>query len=79
MKRYDDKFKEYAVWLSETNSVLNAAWELNVSPSSIYRWRKAHFSMEKDKVWDKNRDVPEKRSEMDAYPVPPFFLWWCFV
>lgn len=40
-RQYKLEFKVYAVQLSyEMNSVLSAAWELGVSPSTIYRWRK---------------------------------------
>lgn len=86
MKRqYKLEFKVYAVQLSyEMNSVLSAAWELSVSPSTIYRWRKKISSMEKNRDMDKNMAVREEiatrfDNSLVAGSEQFFFLWWFII
>lgn len=82
VKQCDKKSKEYAVFISyQMKDVLSAAWELGVSPSTIYRWRRKYPSMKISEKPDNSSASQERQAEIDRNSIAesdsPFFLW-CF-
>ena len=84
VKQSDKKNKEYAVFISyQMKDVLSAAWELGVSPSTIYRWRRKYSSM---KISEKpnNINITQKRQteinrNSNVESDSPFFSWYFFL